>query len=222
MPRKIVKAWVYDATEYITFRLYYFTEHFTLWNVAKWVVSIHAASNLSSKRGAHGTQLEMAVMAIAVHHARLKLKWNAARIETTHSLTFCNNPEASQEPGMSETHLSFGALYLHGITHIYLEINIYNVFECVGLTWCVACAWNATGNGSYGRSMRTRHTKSSRRIRGRHIWIFHEIFKWFRGDKVHGSQEVFETYQDLGGILALRASLRPVVGWHAHNIIIDG
>ena len=73
-----------------------------------------------SERGAHGTQYEMAVMAIAVHHARLKFKLDAASIETTHSATFCNNPEASQDPGMSRTLFSFRALYLHGISRIYL------------------------------------------------------------------------------------------------------
>ena len=40
--------------------------------------------------------MEMAVMAIAVQHARLELNLDAACIETTHSATFCNNPEASQ------------------------------------------------------------------------------------------------------------------------------
>ena len=49
-----------------------------------------------SERGAHGTQLKMAVMAIAVHHARLKFSFHAVRIETTHSATFCNTPEAQK------------------------------------------------------------------------------------------------------------------------------
>ena len=49
-----------------------------------------------SERSAHGTQLEIAVMAIAVHHARFYVKMDEARIETTHCVTFCNNPEASQ------------------------------------------------------------------------------------------------------------------------------
>ena len=69
-----------------------------------------------SVRGAHGTQCEMAVMAIAVHHARLQVKLDAASSNATHSATFCNNPEASQGPGMSKTLLSFRALRLHGIT----------------------------------------------------------------------------------------------------------
>ena len=57
-------------------------------------------------------------MAIAVHRTRFKVYLDAARFETTHSVTFCNNPEASQEPGMSSTHLSFRALNFHGIIQI--------------------------------------------------------------------------------------------------------
>ena len=87
-----------------------------------------------SERGAHGTQLEMAVMAISVHHARFKHKLYAWHMETTDSVAFCNNPEASQGHGMPKTHLSFRALYLHGITQIYLEIKVYDVHECFGLT----------------------------------------------------------------------------------------
>ena len=74
-----------------------------------------------SERGAHGTQLKMAVMAIAVHHARLEFSLNAARIETTHSATFCDTPEASQDLGMSRTHPSFRALHPQVITRIYLK-----------------------------------------------------------------------------------------------------
>ena len=84
-------------------------------------------------RGAHGTQYEMAVMAIAVHHARLQVKLDAASSKATHSATFCNNPEASQGPGMSNTLLSFRAFCLHGITRIYVEIIMYDVPECCGL-----------------------------------------------------------------------------------------
>ena len=91
------------------------------------------------ERGAHGTQLKMAVMAIAVHHARFKYIFVAARVETSHSATFCNTLEASQGPGMSKTHLSFRALYPQVISRIYLQINIYDVYGCCGLTWCVAC-----------------------------------------------------------------------------------
>ena len=40
--------------------------------------------------------MEMAVMAIAMHHARLERNLDATFIETTHSATFLNNPEASQ------------------------------------------------------------------------------------------------------------------------------
>ena len=40
--------------------------------------------------------MEMAVMAIAMHHARLEPNLDATCIETTHSATFFNNPEASQ------------------------------------------------------------------------------------------------------------------------------
>ena len=49
-----------------------------------------------SERGAHGTEVKTTVVAIAVHHARLELKLNAACIDTNHSATFCNNLEASQ------------------------------------------------------------------------------------------------------------------------------
>jgi hypothetical protein len=86
-----------------------------------------------SERGAHGTQLKMAVMAIAVHHARFKDKLYALYIDTTDSVAFCNNPEASQGHGMSKTHLNFRALYLYGITQVYLKIKIYDVHECCGL-----------------------------------------------------------------------------------------
>ena len=58
----------------------------------------------------------MAFMAIAVHHVRLQVKLDAARSKATHTATFCNNPEASQGPGMSKTLLSFRALCLHVIT----------------------------------------------------------------------------------------------------------
>ena len=64
-----------------------------------------------SERSAHGTQLKIAVMAIAVHHARLEFSFDAARIETTHSVTFCDTPDASQDLGMSKTHPSFRALH---------------------------------------------------------------------------------------------------------------
>ena len=65
----------------------------------------------SSERDAHGTQLKMVVMAIAVHHGRLEFSFDVARIETTHSATFCDTPEASQDRGMSKTHPSIRALH---------------------------------------------------------------------------------------------------------------
>ena len=40
--------------------------------------------------------MEMVVTAIAMHHARLELNLDATCIETTHSATVFNNPEASQ------------------------------------------------------------------------------------------------------------------------------
>ena len=49
-----------------------------------------------SKRGAYGTQMDMAVTAIAMHHARLELNLDVTCIETTYSATFSNNPEVSQ------------------------------------------------------------------------------------------------------------------------------
>ena len=64
-----------------------------------------------SERCAHGTQLKMAVMAIAVHHARLECRFDAAHMETTQSATFCDTPEASQDLRMSKTHPSFRALH---------------------------------------------------------------------------------------------------------------
>ena len=49
-----------------------------------------------SERGAYGTQKEMAVMAVALHHTCLQLNLDEACIEMTHSATFCNTPDASQ------------------------------------------------------------------------------------------------------------------------------
>ena len=49
-----------------------------------------------SELGAYGTQKEMAVMAIALHHSCLQLKLDAACIEMIRSATFCNDPDALQ------------------------------------------------------------------------------------------------------------------------------
>ena len=98
VPRKSVKAWVYDAH-----RVHHFTEYVTVKNILLYRLlqsescryMLHPIWVLSERR-AHRTQVEIAVMAIAVHHARLERKLDAACLETTHSSTSCNNPEASQ------------------------------------------------------------------------------------------------------------------------------
>ena len=43
----------------------------------------------------------MAIMAIAVHHARSQVTLDVARSKATHSATFYTNPETSQDPGVS-------------------------------------------------------------------------------------------------------------------------
>ena len=62
--------------------------------------------------GAYGKQMEMAVISIDLHHALLELNLDAACIETTHSATFCNNPEASQTHAWTLLHGTqlFGSL----------------------------------------------------------------------------------------------------------------
>ena len=48
--------------------------------------------------------MEMAIMAVAVHHACLELNLDAAFIETTPSAIFCNNPEASKTRALKRLH----------------------------------------------------------------------------------------------------------------------
>ena len=72
----------------------------------------------SSERGAHGTQLKMAV---SVHHARFKYKLYALFIDTTDSVAFFNNPEASHGHCMSKTKLNFRAPYLYRINLVHIK-----------------------------------------------------------------------------------------------------
>ena len=70
-----VKAEVYDASGLLK-------------NAADWILSIHAASNSSSKR-AWCTAIAITATPFHAHHARLELKFDAAYMDTTHFATFC-------------------------------------------------------------------------------------------------------------------------------------